>query len=469
MISIQLQSITMSSSTEEQSGTSSQSSLSNWSKEQLTGKSVAFVEGLPEEMASRLSISSAPKRKSVSKAPKDEGIDPALWGRPGHLTDAKADTYLQFKKVIDLPSGDFRDTIFCFGEEEGEVYALCRWLRARKFVYDDVMVMVKEATKCEAEAKKALFYADPAAALGCPQAFYNRQYPQVYSGIAKNGMPVFYSKVGLIDIDAIECITTITNIVKYYWYVMIHDFANRLRNQKKSNPEFNRFECVCVVDLANLSMGQLNSRTLSLIKEQSAIDSLCFPETLNKMYLINSPRFFSATWTIIKGWLDPRTASKVEVISNRKVWEKSLLDYIDADQLPADYGGKGPITQDSMDKEGFTGKLKSLNSEVLYVRTSASTKCEVQAGEELEINVYTRSTIGAKFNVFDANNKAGTNWATDVPVKHIGEDPEKMPSSLTLTKQNIKGPASVEVKAKSMGGRFAGSANYLVVFSVMNP
>ena len=106
---------------------------------------------------------------------------------------------------------------------------------------------------------------------------------------------------------------------------------------------------------------------------------------------------------------------------------------------------------------------------IILYSTSASAKCEVQAGEELEIAVYTRSTIGAKFNVFDANNKTGTNWATDVPIKHNSEEVEKMPSSLTLTKQNIKGPASVEVKAKSMGGRFAGSTNYLVVFSVLNP
>ena len=93
--------------------------------------------------------------------------------------------------------------------------------------------------------------------------------------------------------------------------------------------------------------------------------------------------------------------------------------------------------------------------------------CDIQAGEELEIAVYTRSTIGAKFTVSDA--KGGPTWATDVPIKHDSEDLEKMPSNVTITKENIKGPATVEVKAKSMGGRFAGSTNYLVVFSVRSP
>lgn len=457
-------------SAEEQNGTSSCPN-SNWTKEQLTGKSVSFSQGLPEATASQLAISSPspPKRKSLIKAPKDSGIDPALWGRPGHLTDGEADTYLKFKEVVDLRGGDFRDTIYCFGGEEGEVYALCRWLRARKFVFEDVMFMVEEATKCQAGAKKAGFYADPAQALGCPEALYNQQYPQAYSGIAKNGMPVFYSKVGVLNIDAVECTTTVSNIVKYHWYVQMHDFANRLREHKKKDPEFTNFECVCILDLANLTMGQLNSKTLAIIKEQSAIDSLCFPETLNKMYIINSPRFFSATWTMIKGWLDPRTSSKVEVLSSRKTWEKSLLEYIDVDQLPSDYGGKGPLTQDTMEKECFTGKLKRLKSEVLYLRTTASAACDVVAGEELEVSVYTRSTIGATFTVSDAKNKAVAAWAKDVQIKHYSDDLELLPSNVTLTKQNIKGPASVEVKAKSLGGRFAGSTNYLVVFSVSNP
>lgn len=435
----------------------------NWSKKRLTGKSVSFVGGTTT-MEAKVPPGSQ-KRKTVAKAPTDKGIDPSLWGRPGHLTDAEADTYLRFKGIVDLRGGAFRDTIFCFGDEEGEVFALCRWLRARKFVFDDVMIMVEEATKCQAAAKKAGFYADPAAALGCDEAIYNRQYPQVYSGLAKNGSPVFYSKVGHLDIDAVECITTVSNIVKYHWYVMMHDYANRLREHKESDPEFHRFECVCVLDLANLTMGQLNSKTLGILKEQSAIDSLCFPETLNKMYIVNSPRFFSATWNIIKGWLDARTASKVEVISSRKAWEKSLLEYVDADKLPSDYGGKGPITQTTMEQECFTGNLKRLETAVLYLRTSATATCTVQPGEELEISVYTRSTIGAKFTVSVGTNKV----ATDVPLKHHSEDLELLPSNAKLTKLSIKGPASVEVKGKSMGGRFAGSTNYLVVFSVMNP
>lgn len=400
----------------------------------------------------------------------------------------------RFKEIVDIRGGDYKDTIFSFGVEEGEVYALCRWLRARKFVFTDVIQMVDEATKCQAEAKAAGYYPDPESALGCRSDIYQAQYPQVYSGVAKNGVPVFFSKTGVLNIEAVECITTVANIVKYHWYVEIHDFAGRLRQYKAKNPEFTRFEAVTILDMAQLTVGQLNSRTMAIIKEQSAIDSLCFPETMNKMFIINAPRFFTATWTIIKGWIDPRTANKVEVLGPRKTWEPKLLEYIDADQLPSDYGGTGPNTQDTMEKEGFKDPLKRLHTQlisiryvirlgrifslavrfvshiiVVFVRTlfrsTDSTTFNIFPGEELNVTVFTRSTTGAKFTVVDAH--GNTTYAYNVTVKHHSDDEKKLPSNVSVTKANIKGPASVKVKAESMGSRFVTSAsNYLVVFSV---
>jgi len=332
---------------------------SGWTKEQLTGKHVSFPNN---NGGGGGGSGSSPSKSGKNK------IDPMLWGRPGHLSEEEANTYMRFKDELEARGGDFKDTVFCFGEEEGEVWALCRWLRARKYVYEDVITMVEEATKTRAEAKIKEFYPDPKEALGCDLSVYYAQFPQLYSGFAKNGVPLFISKPGVLNVDAIECTTTLTGIVKFHWYIMMHDFADRLRAQKKKDQQFKKFECVCVLDLAHLTMSQLSSRALAIIKEQSAIDSVCFPETMNKMYIINGPRFFGATWSVIKGWLDPRTASKIEVISSRKQWEAKLLEYVDEDQLPSDYGGKGPDTQATIEKESFTGKLKRMNSEVIALR-----------------------------------------------------------------------------------------------------
>jgi CRAL/TRIO domain len=111
----------------------------------------------------------------------------------------------------------------------------------------------------------------------------------------------------------------------------------------------------------------LSKRALTIVKEQAAIDSLCFPETMSKMLIVNAPTFFAATWTIIKGWLDPRTASKIEVFSNKAKMEARLLEYVDADQLPSDYGGTGADTNVTM-METLTGDFKRLSSKMFYIR-----------------------------------------------------------------------------------------------------
>ena len=86
-----------------------------------------------------------------------------------------------------------------------------------------------------------------------------------------------------------------------------------------------------------------------------------------KMLIVNAPSFFAATWRLIKGWLDPRTASKIEVISSRSFMEKRLLEFIDADQLPSDYGGIAPSTTETINEE-TTGGFSRLETKMLYLR-----------------------------------------------------------------------------------------------------
>ena len=140
---------------------------------------------------------------------------------------------------------DFKSTVYCFGEAEGEVWALCRWLRARKYVLEDVITMVEEATKVRSEAKLMNFYPNPVDALGCDISLYFNQYPQLYSGFAKNGAPLFISKPGVLNVDAVECLTTLDGIVKFHWFIMMHDFGNRLREQKNKDQHFKRYDVFC--------------------------------------------------------------------------------------------------------------------------------------------------------------------------------------------------------------------------------
>ena len=88
---------------------------------------------------------------------------------------------------------------------------------------------------------------------------------------------------------------------------------------------------------------------------------------MSRMFIINAPLFFSASWRLIKGWLDPRTASKIDVISNKDTARKKLLELIDEDQLPVDYGGTGPDTKETL-RNDIKGDAIRLHTEMLYLR-----------------------------------------------------------------------------------------------------
>ena len=222
---------------------------------------------------------------------------------------------------------------------------------------------------------------------------------------------------------------------------------------------------MCILDLDKLTTSQLSRKALTIIKEQAAIDSVCFPETMAKMLIINAPTFFAATWRIIKGWLDPRTAAKIEVISSRSASEKRLAEIANLDQLPSDYGGTGPSTDDILAKSFDGDGTNKTETKMLYVRGHGSEVVTVPAGFELLVTVHTRSTAGGNFSLHNADSKDTLH--APVLVKHNGtDDPSERPTHANLNEHNkISGPIKVKVKVDSNAGRFS-TQNFLMVFTM---
>jgi len=418
----------------------------------------------PPEDSSSISDLSASK-KGKKKAKKKSIAD---WGFPGHLTKEEGNIYVKFRDEINKRGGEIKNTVYSFSEEEGEAYCLTRWLRARKYSYADTIAMVEEATEHRSEPRSHDYFPDATSTLGVDPSVFISQYPQLYSGFSKDGCPVFYSQTGKINITGIECITTVKSILDYHWHIMQHDYRKRLLGFKQDNPNFKRFECISIIDLAQLTVGQLNNRTLDIIKKQSFNDSLCFPETMNKTIIVNAPRFFAVTWGLIKGWLDARTVSKIEMFTSTKAAQACLREYIDEDQIPSDYGGTGEDTDTTLRKANkISGGMSRMVTELMYIRSYQTLNLTIAKGEELEINVYTRGTSGANFLVSESPSKKTI--VEEVAVIHTGvdgSDPNDltmMPTSVTLTEGGrIKGPLSVRIKGQTKGGVF-GSESFLVV------
>ena len=88
-------------------------------------------------------------------------------------------------------------------------------------------------------------------------------------------------------------------------------------------------------------------------------DQNFYPESLYKLFVVNTPALISVAWKIISPWVDARTKAKIVFLKPHET-AAELLRHIDEEHLPVDLGGKcaceGGCLMDetSGEEDGFT-------------------------------------------------------------------------------------------------------------------
>ena len=70
---------------------------------------------------------------------------------------------------------------------------------------------------------------------------------------------------------------------------------------------------------ADLSGVTFNNIDADFLKQLTMILQATYPERLEKCFIRNPPAIFTSVWDLIKGLIDKRTRSKVEIIKDNKV------------------------------------------------------------------------------------------------------------------------------------------------------
>lgn len=94
--------------------------------------------------------------------------------------------------------------------------------------------------------------------------------------------------------------------------------------------------CCTIMDLKGVGITKVSS-VYSYVKEASALSQNYYPERLGKLYLINAPWGFSSVFSVVKGFLDPVTVSKIHVLGSG--YQAELLKQVDKENLPVVVGG----------------------------------------------------------------------------------------------------------------------------------
>lgn len=173
------------------------------------------------------------------------------------------------------------------------------------------------------------------------------------------------------------------------------------------------------------------------------------------MIILNAPKFFSFSWGLIKKFIDPRTASRIQVFSSDSKGTLALQKLIDTDQIPLDYGGTNKSIKEAFMEESADPTLRRQEIELVHVKKNSnkSTKkaWELEKGEYMTITAYTRSASAGALTV-----KLNRAEYKTVPVKCVfearqqqGGEEEPMPKC-TVVVSKLLGPGKVTIEIKDL-------------------
>ena len=90
----------------------------------------------------------------------------------------------------------------------------------------------------------------------------------------------------------------------------------QLEEERQGHGTHAVYKHVYVIDLSGLSLGMLRGGNRNLIKNCLGKVSQYYPETMLKMFLVNTPRLFPAIWKIVSPMIDPVSAAKISILGH---------------------------------------------------------------------------------------------------------------------------------------------------------
>lgn len=120
---------------------------------------------------------------------------------------------------------------------------------------------------------------------------------------------------------------------------------------------------IYVIDLDGIGIRDFAGEVVDFVKRASSFTAAHYPERSGSIYVINVPSWFSVIWNVVKPMVDDVTKKKITIMRyGQEAITKALMEKIDIENIPPEYGGKSMPLGQSPEEIQFMEHFAKLNN-----------------------------------------------------------------------------------------------------------